>query len=109
MIRFQYQASKPAKQRYVLPLIITFCVISLFYRGVVDVSRDARARQREHLENALNRGIMYCYAMEGFYPEDLDYLKDNYGLVYDEKYFFVDYRISAANLFPDVTIIEREE
>ena len=47
--------------------------------------------------------------MEGSYPESLDYLKEHYGLTYDDHYFFVDYHAAGANLFPDVTIIERGE
>ena len=41
------------------------------------------------------------------HTESLDYLKTNYGITYNEDLFFVDYRISGANIFPDVTIIER--
>ena len=53
------------------------------------------------------RNITYCYAVEGAYPESLDYLKENYGLTYDENLFFVDYHIDGSNIFPDITIIER--
>ena len=53
------------------------------------------------------RAALTCYAVEGAYPQSLDYLKTNYGITYNEDLFFVDYRISGANIFPDVTIIER--
>lgn len=53
------------------------------------------------------RSITYCYTIEGAYPESLDYLKEHYGLVYDEDLFFVDYRVSGSNILPDITVIER--
>ena len=37
----------------------------------------------------------------------LEYLKENYGLTYNEDLFYVDYRTTGANLMPDVTIIEK--
>ena len=57
----------------------------------------------------LGRGIIHCYSMEGAYPESLQYLKDHYGLTYDEDRFFVDYQVLGSNLLPDVTIIDRRE
>ena len=67
-----------------------------------------KKRQKESLENAIMRNITYCYTVEGTYPESLAYLKENYGLTYNEDLFFVDYRVSGSNILPDVTIIERE-
>ena len=68
-----------------------------------------RNRQKESLENAITRSITHCYAVEGSYPASLDYLKENYGLTYDEDLFFVDYQTIGSNILPDVTIIEKEE
>ena len=45
--------------------------------------------------------------MEGAYPESLEYLKENYGLIYDEDLFFVDYKVEGSNILPDITIIEK--
>ena len=50
---------------------------------------------------------MHCYAIEGSYPESLQYLKDNYGLTYDEEKYFIDYQVLGSNILPDVTIIDR--
>ena len=79
----------------------------LFYQGIESLSSGSVRRQKESLENALNRSITYCYAVEGSYPESLEYLKEHYGITYDEDRFFVDYKIVGANILPDVTIIEK--
>ncbi|WP_318583936.1 hypothetical protein [[Clostridium] scindens] len=57
----------------------------------------------------MTRSITQCYAVEGNYPESLDYLKKSYGLHYDEDKFFVDYQPLGSNIMPDVTIIKKEE
>lgn len=107
MKRFEYR-KKPVKLSGFLISVCAFLLILfLFIQGISSLSEGTKKHQRESLENALNRDIVYCYSVEGAYPESLDYLKDNYGLTYDEELFFVDYHVSGENIFPDVTIIER--
>ena len=60
------------------------------------------------LERALTRSITQCYALEGTYPPDINYLTDHYGLTYDSDYYYIDYQYIGSNLRPDVTIIERK-
>ena len=87
-----------------------FIVIALiFIQGIDSISTGTKRRQRESLENALMRSVTHCYALEGAYPVTLDYLKEHYGLTYDEDRFFVDYQVIGANILPDVMIIEKGE
>lgn len=109
MNRFQYQKQSHKPSGFLISICVFLLVIVLFISGISSVSENTRKRQKEALSNALTRSITYCYTVEGTYPESLDYLKDNYGLVYDEKFFFVDYHVTGSNIFPDVTIIEGEE
>lgn len=81
--------------------------MSAFLIGVSAVEDRSGAQAYEALEQAVRRGIVHCYTMEGSYPESLQYLKEHYGLTYDEDRFFVDYQALGSNLLPDVTIIDR--
>ena len=45
-------------------------------------------------------------ATTGHYPESLDSIRSDYGLIYNEDLFYVDYQVRAQNIIPDVTIIE---
>lgn len=73
------------------------------------ISQDTRVQEQRGIEAAMEKDITSCYALEGAYPPDLQYLKDHYGLVYDESAFFVDYRPIAANIRPDYTVIAVHE
>ena len=108
MNRFGYrkQALKPFG--FLFSVCIFLLILFLFVQGISSLSKSTKKRQKESLENAIMRNITYCYTVEGTYPESLSYLKENYGLTYNEDLFFVDYRISGSNILPDVTIIERE-
>lgn len=89
----------------VLILVAILAVFVLFSNSMVDTNT---AREKEILENAIDRSITQCYALEGVYPADLAYLEENYGLIYNKGQFFVDYQYIGGNLRPDITIIERD-
>ncbi|RKM55932.1 hypothetical protein D6853_10140 [Butyrivibrio sp. X503] len=86
--------------------VVIFVLVAVFVFLAIDSSgKNTIEKQQESLENALARDIVQCYAIEGRYPPSLSYIKEHYGLVYDDNTFFVDYRPIAANLYPDVTVI----
>ncbi len=67
-----------------------------------DNTKRARARW------TLTRSITQCYALEGTYPPDINYLDNHDGLTYNSDYYYIDYQYIGSNLRPDVTIIERK-
>lgn len=102
----------PRQRRWKWPVLscgLFVLVLVLFQTMLGDFSRSTRQRQRQALETALNRCIVSCYALEGRYPESLDYLQKNYPFTYDQDRFYIDYRLLADNILPEVTILERGE
>ena len=49
-----------------------------------------------------------CYAIEGMYPESVEYLCESYGLIYDKSKYIVYYDSFASNIRPTVTVLERQ-
>ncbi len=92
-----------------LPLLTGILILLLFLQGVQSVSDTTAAKQQESLETALSRSIAQCYAVEGMYPPSLGYLKEHYGLTYDENEFLIDYRSVGANLMPEVVILSKKK
>lgn len=104
------KTSEKAKKRQLglfFSIAVFLLTVVLFWAMMQDLSQNSVQRQRLQLQDALERGIITCYTLEGRYPESLDYLKKNYPLHYNEELFFVDYQIQGANMLPDITIIER--
>ena len=50
---------------------------------------------------------MACYAAEGFYPPDVAYMQEHYGLQLDNNRFTVRYVLQASNLMPDITVLDK--
>lgn len=81
---------------------------ALLFLGAVNRLEDGRrAAGVQQLETALRRTAVSCYAAEGFYPPDIAYMQEHYGLRFDEENYVVHYQVTASNWMPDITVLER--
>ena len=81
---------------------------ALLFLGAVNRLEDSRrAAGVQQLETALRRTAVSCYAAEGFYPPDIAYMQEHYGLRFDEENYVVHYQVTASNWMPDITVLER--
>ncbi len=79
----------------------------LCFATALDSLDSGRAEEDlRQLEETLRQGCVACYAAEGVYPPDIDYLKEHYGLQVDEERYTVRYSAFAENLMPDITVLE---
>ena len=111
MHRFTTKETKHTdrKSRSRLLYLLAPLLIVAFWFILSTVDSSTIARQKDSLSNALNRDIIHCYAVEGFYPPSLEYIKEHYGLTYDQDIFLVDYQPVGSNIRPDVTILVLEK
>ena len=88
-------------------LILLLAVVLFFLGAMSRMEESRRAEGRQQLETALRRAAVSCYASEGFYPPDVEYLQEHYGLQFDEEAYIVHYEWLAANWMPEITVLER--
>ena len=72
------------------------------------VGADLDGQGAAALRNAVLRSAVQCYAVEGYYPQDLDYLTDHYGLQINHDRYIVTYDVFATNQLPDVQVLQKE-
>lgn len=89
------------------PLVIAAVVLVLFLGAVLSMSNNSYFDERTTLKNAIEKDIIHCYALEGFYPPSVEYMEENYGLCYDHERFIVNYERIGSNVMPTYIIIER--
>ena len=58
------------------------------------------------VRDAIRNAAITCYAVEGAYPDSVDYLREHYRLAYDEERYFVTYEAFASNRIPDIYVTE---
>lgn len=66
------------------------------------------AAQTEFVTEAVHNAALTCYAVEGAYPTDLEYLRSHYGLAYDQNRYLVRYDAFGSNMMPTIMVIEME-
>lgn len=59
------------------------------------------------IENGVRRAAAECYAVEGFYPDDLGYLIEKYGLYTDSEHCIIHYSPISSNIMPDIRVSVR--
>ena len=88
--------------------LILLLVIGVFFLSAVSrLEDDRREAGKQQLETVLRRTAVSCYASEGFYPPDVAYMQEHYGLQFDEETYIVRYERPASNWMPDITVLER--
>ena len=86
--------------------LLFLCTVLILIIGSRKVEETAQTQQISLLKDALNQAIVNCYAVEGRYPESLDYIIENYGIQINTEKFIVTYDIFAENVRPQLNVIQ---
>lgn len=83
-------------------------ILAVFLISLAKLDRGSSELQRQQLEDSIRRSCVACYATEGVYPPNLEYLEEHYGLQIDRSRYTVFYEIFAENLMPEITVVSSE-
>ena len=87
--------------------LFAIAVLLFFLVALTNLDSGHNEEGKQQLEEAIRRSAVACYAVEGIYPPDLEYLQQYYGLQIDESKYSVVYEAFAENLMPDITVLEK--
>lgn len=90
-----------------MSLIPVLAAVLFFLVAVSNLDNQRRTAGTKQLETVLRRTAVSCYAAEGFYPPDVAYMQEHYGLQFDEETYMVRYNLTASNWMPDITVLEK--
>ena len=97
-----------ANKREIAIVLLMVVLLAGVWMLVSRVGNANDEAQTQFVVDAVQRAALTCYAVEGAYPESVEYLRDHYGLAYDEDRYFVRYDAFASNLVPEISVIELE-
>jgi len=89
----------------VLPVIFTVVIMLMVGFGLRQTEESSRAEGLRILEDSIRRAVVMCYAIEGRYPESIEYIETNFGIYIDRTRFVVHYRVFASNILPEIMVI----
>lgn len=88
-------------------VVILFIVFTVSFLD--GLKRNSEENELNRIKSTIEKSVLECYAIEGEYPEDLDYLKDNYGLYINNDACQIHYRYIGSNMRPEIMVFEKGE
>lgn len=85
-----------------LVLLVAFCVMAI--NSMISAGDAGETRT---VQDAVRHAALTCFAVEGAYPAELHYLREHYGLAYDESRYHVVYEAFASNQMPQIRVTLR--
>ena len=64
----------------ILAPALAVVIVLFFLAALSNLNQDHALEDKQQLETALTRTAVACYAAEGIYPPDIQYLEDHYGI-----------------------------
>lgn len=71
------------------------------------IENKTSAESVQVVESNIRKAAISCYAIEGAYPQTMDYLEDHYGLQFDHDKYVVEYDIIGSNVMPWIAVAEK--
>ncbi|QTE70768.1 hypothetical protein JRC49_13395 [Clostridiales bacterium FE2011] len=91
----------------VASIAIFIVLILSFVLLINSITTKNNGRELQIVRDAVKNAALTCYAVEGVYPDDLEYLREHYHLSYNEEKYHVFYEPLASNLMPSIKVAER--
>ncbi len=95
------------EKKDIAALILFVALMIGFVLVINQVTSSSGDQEIRLVEDAVRNAALTCYAVEGMYPDDLAYLRENYHLAYNEEKYIVSYDAFASNLMPSISVVER--
>ena len=86
------------------------CIVLVLAAAVLLANRIGAAQgtaETDIVRDAVKNAALTCYAVEGAYPDSVDYLREHYRLAYDEERYLITYDAFASNMIPDIWVTEK--
>lgn len=99
---------KHGNKKLLLAAAAAILTVIWFVTAVTQLHSGQAQQGAQQLEDAIRKAAVACYAAEGVYPPNLEYLKAHYGVQIQEDRYTVYYEIFAVNLMPDITVLEKK-
>ncbi|MBO5999641.1 MAG: hypothetical protein J6P87_08120 [Lachnospiraceae bacterium] len=88
-------------------ILVPVLVLGMMLPSLSGVDREVSLEEREQLENAIRRAAVACYAAEGVYPPDIEYIGEHYGVRIHDDRFIISYEVFAENIMPGIRVMEK--
>lgn len=90
----------------IIKALVFVCIIVVMCYAFSVLSLKNKKESIQLLKQNIENAVTDCYAIEGMYPPDFEYLEKNYGFKIDETKYYVDYQVFGSNIRPVIQLLE---
>ncbi|MGP1433200.1 MAG: hypothetical protein ACTTKP_02855 [Catonella sp.] len=101
------KARRAERQGILKSLLFVGIISAVLIVGVFYISNMGSEQGIKLTREAAVRTAVECYAIEGIYPPNVQYMEDNYNLSYDKTKYYIHYDIFASNIMPTIEVYEK--
>lgn len=91
----------------VAPFILLVLSVLILWVGLIDANHVNIVQDKQRIEDSIKKATIECYSIEGFYPSNLDYLKEHYGLALNDDLYFISYEYEGENIMPNIYVYRK--
>lgn len=88
-------------------LVILIAYVYMVVSGMDRFWINSGSSRAEAVEAAIRKAAVQCYALEGSYPPNIEYLQKNYGVALDKNRYYYFYNVFASNVMPEIGVYEK--
>ncbi|MBS5112596.1 MAG: hypothetical protein KHZ15_07905 [Coprobacillus cateniformis] len=94
--------------KLLLKCLFILAFVVLVVLGVQYADEYSKDEDLKRVNDTILQLSLKCYSIEGKYPQDIEYLKKNYGLLVNEDDYHILYHFEGDNLKPTIRVYEKE-
>lgn len=107
MNRFEERKTRKQEGFGLNKIIVLVLILLVFVGGVTYFANSQYMDGKNMLSQAIERDMIHCYSVEGYYPPSIEYMEENYGLNYDKEKYLVEYTVISKDIMPKFEIQEK--
>ena len=95
--------------KLLLKCLFILAFVVLVVLGVQYADEYSKDEDLKRVNDTILQLSLKCYSIEGKYPKDIEYLKENYGLLLNDEDYQVIYYYEGDNLQPRIKVFKKEK
>ena len=101
------KARRAEREGLLRSVLFVIIISAVLVAGIFYISNMGNEQGIKLTREAAVRTAVECYAIEGIYPPNVQYMEDNYNLRYDKTKYYIHYDAFASNIMPTIEVYEK--
>lgn len=101
------KARRVARFGIIKSVFFVIIISAILVAGIYYIGNLGNEQGIKLTREAAVRTAVQCYAIEGIYPPNVEYMEENYQFSYDKSKYYIHYDAFASNIMPTIEVYEK--